>query len=814
MTIRRVATGNPLIFILALTSLCSGAQAQPTISTPAAPSATLQSVCPDRDLFPNPSSPGLRNSYAVPFEQDYPGIVYDAGTGLSYWLDYRDAPKRPLVPINSYFTPITYTTEKLFVMICGLHFDATPSVTPTTITVADGGPQIDDGTVIASPAAPSTPAVATKPAAATESAAYAHAIKPRKPRLPPVPKPPVCDPDAVKQLVDQANAAAKAATDAITHFNASLNEIRRQLNQAGLPFNSAGQPDYPPFWSPDTSMAISYLPTYVDDGVSLTDLDLHNPHHFTSTRTVVRDAGQQLASAVSNWNTLLQSPDFLAAWKEFQKSSLQFQAATKQIADWNNKYTALDASSKACVDQQHIDAPPDMAPSEASYATETQMFNNRSQFLSDARAALVRAQLAMNRWYSRSSVSFIQMLPSVSGNSITQIAVQVTNPSVPFSPAGMSIARVKLPSLPAPGPKPTVITVDRSIPRQTKISVGDGTASGTSVNTVVTDLPSAAGATGDPVTIHLNPQPPAAAAAPAAAPASASAPASAPAASASPAPPKDPSAPIVVSPSTLPAASYLVARHRFVNFVPSGGLLVSRFNGISFNAETLNLTTVTTTTTYTVPIPVSGITPPCPPPMTGAPQCSGPTTTITSAASTTNFAYSSPGGSFQETAIAGITWFPFAARDTFSVTHIGKSMRPSIHTYSHYDSLSKLGFFVGTNVAGLGPFVVAPTYEVKPGIQLFAGLSLNTKTTLTSGVVPCTSPGSSTINEAPQTTTSSANGLSTTTTVNVQLTSGCSNASATMLGGTVVPTQTSLVPAFSFGFLLNTNLFKYLSFGQ
>jgi hypothetical protein len=289
---------------------------------------------------------------------------------------------------------------------------------------------------------------------------------------------------------------------------------------------------------------------------------------------------------------------------------------------------------------------------------------------------------------------------------------------------------------------------------------------------------------------------------------------SAPAASGSPAPSKDPSAPIVVSPSSAPAATYLIARHRFVNFVPAGGLLVSRFSGTTFNAETLNLTTVTTTTTYTVPSPVSGTTPPCPPPTTGAPQCSGPTTTISSAASTTNFAYSSPGGSFQETGIAGITWFPFAARDTYSVTHIGSSMRPSIHTYAYYDSLSKLGLFVGTNVAGLGPFVVSPTYEVKPGIQLFAGLSLNTKTTLTSGVVPCTSPGSSTINEPQQTSSSSANGLTTTATVNVQLTSGCSNASATMLGGTTVPTQSSLVPAFSFGFLLNTNLLKYLSFGH
>src|ERR1035438_865781 len=129
----------------------SSAQGQ-TKKVPKAPEPqTFQTVCPDRSLFPDKTVSGLRESYQYLWEQDYPAIVFNARDGKSYWLDQGKEPKKAkdtdgdkvakkgkepveptFVPLTSLFTPVTYTTEKVLVLVCGLHFGATATPVPTT----------------------------------------------------------------------------------------------------------------------------------------------------------------------------------------------------------------------------------------------------------------------------------------------------------------------------------------------------------------------------------------------------------------------------------------------------------------------------------------------------------------------------------------------------------------------------------------------------------------------------------------------------------------------------------------------------------
>ena len=149
-------------FLLALfvtIVLCVDAMAQ-SHDAPRQPDTTeapdtpnFSKVCPGKTLFP-PSS-GPRGSYANGWQQDYPAVVFDARNGVSYWLDYSPSPS--LVRFDSIFTPVTYTTEKVLVLICGLHFNATASAVPTTQAVPDGGPQIDLAAAALSPPSPAAP---------------------------------------------------------------------------------------------------------------------------------------------------------------------------------------------------------------------------------------------------------------------------------------------------------------------------------------------------------------------------------------------------------------------------------------------------------------------------------------------------------------------------------------------------------------------------------------------------------------------------------------------------------------------------------
>ena len=139
-----------------------------------------------------------------------------------------------------------------------------------------------------------------------------------------------------------------------------------------------------------------------------------------------------------------------------------------------------------------------------------------------------------------------------------------------------------------------------------------------------------------------------------------------------------------------------------------------------------------------------------------------------------------------------------------------------------FDPLRTFGLFLGTSVSTLGNFTAGPTYEPFAGIQLYAGATFWNKNTLLPNVTACSGYGNSasfTVTPASTSTSTTSSTVSetttvttTTTTIATTATSGCTNGDKpTIVSGTASPTQSNLKPAFSFGILFNTSLFKSFS---
>jgi hypothetical protein len=143
-----------------------------------------------------------------------------------------------------------------------------------------------------------------------------------------------------------------------------------------------------------------------------------------------------------------------------------------------------------------------------------------------------------------------------------------------------------------------------------------------------------------------------------------------------------------------------------------------------------------------------------------------------------------------------------------------------------HPTLESVGIFVGTSVNNFGNFTVGPTYDIYPGIQVLAGLTMRNKTTLQTGNIKCSgfgtspsystlpasngydvtavyTPTSATVTKAITTVTENKTSMST------SIVSGCTNGNlATITSGSTPPTQTQYAPAFSLGILFNSNLMK------
>jgi hypothetical protein len=259
------------------------------------------------------------------------------------------------------------------------------------------------------------------------------------------------------------------------------------------------------------------------------------------------------------------------------------------------------------------------------------------------------------------------------------------------------------------------------------------------------------------------------------------------------------------APSADTLATALIERHKVIHYSAGGGVLLIRGTQNTYSNITVP-SVLTTTTSVNTTVTTNGV-------VTGTTTSS---TTATAAGSFTNV-FGQASSSIQITDVAGATWYPLG-RDTYPVSR-GHGLAVS---YSTFDPLRSLGLFLGTSVSSLGNFTVGPTYEPFAGIQLFAGATWWNKNTLLPNVTACSGYGQSASFTVPpaSTNTSStsvtASGITTVTTtvttIATSATSGCANGDkATIVTGTTPPTQSNLKPAFSFGIMFNTNLFKSFS---
>jgi len=251
-------------------------------------------------------------------------------------------------------------------------------------------------------------------------------------------------------------------------------------------------------------------------------------------------------------------------------------------------------------------------------------------------------------------------------------------------------------------------------------------------------------------------------------------------------------------------ASFIVQFHRIVHFAASGGFLDAMISSNAFATETLPDSIVTTTTTTTTAPGIPTTANPTPSPVTTITQ------TIVPSTNTTTYGFQSQKQSFQTAGILGVNWYPLG-RDSFAVSK--KAMffnRPATYTYSRRTAAQQFapGLLLATAVNTVGTFVVAPEWDIAPGVSLFGGLTLANKTSLAQSIALCNSLGSSTSTAQYGPTTTSSGGTTVVTQVQVQTTTGCSNANATNISGTTVPTVTGIKPGFGFGIVFNSSLFS------
>ena len=257
----------------------------------------------------------------------------------------------------------------------------------------------------------------------------------------------------------------------------------------------------------------------------------------------------------------------------------------------------------------------------------------------------------------------------------------------------------------------------------------------------------------------------------------------------------------------LPNGPYLIERHKVVHFLATGGAFVAYQPTDTFAAKQFPTTVLTNLVSTVTTTPAGGK--------------STTSTTNNTTVSTGNeyLPYLSGHSDWHPGAVAGITWFP-GGLDTYSYTP-RRNGNMSTGTFSK-PSFKKLGVFLGSTVNTTGTFTFGPAYEFAPGVEMLLGGTLLSSDSLSLGVTSCHFIGTTlTSNTAQPSTvntdvTDPASGTRTVTSSTTTITTetNCVNANATVLSDSTVPKQSNLHVGFTVGILLNSNLFKALSFGK
>jgi hypothetical protein len=773
---------TPVVLLLCIVGFSASAQtpdgsasktsptSKPTAHTTAEMAAGSIPSCSPETYFvgPNPS-PGVRPTYNAYWQKDYLWLIYDAQSGQMSWWEYPSKPAQPneatLLPFRSptSFTPVTFTTEKIIVLVCNAHFGSTASIVPDTQSVPEAVPQ---------------------------------SLFSEAKMIPPPPPPPPGEAGGFKTLTSIQNLDHGTPCKDDPTLEKKLTDAENVLKQLQVAIEKykGDLKDQPP---PGFDEAINHLHTLVTTAKSTEEAVRNNQTvdqttRFNAALKEVRDAAVLLTA-------LTKSADSGA---NLAKSDID---AIKKIADDLNAKTAdLNTSNtRPCSDSlQHRISDFNTAVGKINADAEQVVFPDALKKAQDClksfNSDIVVLEIKLNEDHDSSSIGILKYLSPVTANSVTQVSIAVTDPWVPFPyPESKKTGTPSDKKASA-----TTIMIDSTDKSKTVVTVTppattQSDASTTEVATSVAALPAAPSPTTPPVSIQVSTSPP-------------------PAQNKkdSTTPPAKPAAPAIA-----PAASALIERHRIVNFVPSGGFLYAAIPSRSYQLETFpSLTTVTTTNSATTTITGGTVAPTSPVQTTSA-----PTVTVVSTPSTSTYVYQTQNDKYQIAAVLGVKWY-FFGHDSFSVTKSHpKLLQPSIQTYARQKWYSQFGLFMGTSINTLGDFVIAPTYEWPQGVDVFAGFVLGSKTSLKNGVIPCTNPTSlTTPNTPPATnatsTTTGSDGTTittvVTTTVTTAITNGCSTPNATILSGTTTPTTTTAVPAFGFGILLNSNIFKNFGLGK
>jgi hypothetical protein len=749
-----------------------------------------------------------RTHMGLPWQRDFVAVVLDMMNGDLYWYDDLEKPANRLVkiPKGRAFFPAAYTKEKMLLVVCNAHFNTSAGVTPTNITVPEATAEV--AAAAAAPTAPAAPAAVTPNTIGTTP--VTQSATPTSPpqgggrgaffrfNLPNREPPAILGPQApsaadsqkvvdaflayektyqatskqIQTLMGQSEQIMKDVKSKMAAIQAKSSSALAENQKAAGDYAAALEAKNPSLIYEDAvTSAVEFtsneFPKISDQITTLTTN--YNTADFNNAVKTLQMQYQAIFDAVfafanntpdvAQLTQLLRAnpqpyPDKVGEWQSLRMTRIsKNEDAIKEAVD--SELRKQDPKSKTFAS---LEAPKVLADDATHLATYLK------SMLPQLKAAVKDMVRTLNDDYVKSRVYIVIPVPSVSSNSLQLFSVTVTDNYKPLTWTDTS---------PAPGT--TGQGVGGACPKGCVLACPPATCPVTPPAPAANPTP---GTTPSPgVGLQLTAIKPGGAATISASPVQVS-------------------QQVDGAGNVAITASFIVPFHRIVHFAADGGFLTALIPSNSFTSETLPDTVVTTTTTTTTTSAATTI-----------------TQTIVPTTSTSTFAFQSEKQRYQTAGILGVSWYPMG-RDSFVVSRKAALFnRPATYTYSRHTLAQQLspGLLLATAVNTAGTFVIAPVWDISPGVSLFGGLTLADKTSLPHSITLCNSLGSSTsvVNYGPTTTTSG--GTTVTTAVLVETTTGCSNPNATMLSGTTVPTTSGIVPGFGFGIVFNSSLFSYFA---
>jgi hypothetical protein len=768
-----------------------------------------------------------RTHMGLSWQRDFIAVILDMQYGDLYWYDdlENDRVKLVKIPKGRAFFPAAYTKEKMLVIVCNAHFNTSAGATPTSISVPEATAEIASIPTAPSSQASSSPPPALPPQAAPSSAIPKglnnYLFKPEFHKAPPPPPPPNIPPRQpptpadIQRVVDALQAYEKNHSS----LDQNLNSWKAELDSERAYFSNLTLKDIPSieliardallqnaaydqnayvttnvltpgpaqtaanasFRFNDALNAAVQLAKDAAPKIDATRKTLSKPPDFSATNSLnaqyqaLWDAVHGFANSsadVQLLTTLINS----GKWPQEQEEAW-YQERERRITDhqtdiekdaseaFKNKnpdFKNEDPNFEQ-LDNDHPEPPrPLLERIEAAKKEFADLGNDNNNVFPQQMKSLVDT---LNNDYALSHVNIVIPVPSVSSNSLQLFTLTVNDNLKPLQltlpqPSGKDSGSDRTAT---PCPTPCTVVCPSSPCPAPQSPPAPGSAAPTGLNLQLSAIkPGATPAVpGNPVQVSQQ---------------------------------------IDWKDNIAITATFIVPFHRIVHFAAIGGFLYAGVPSNAYTTETLPDAVVTTTTTTTTTT-------------TGTNPGTTITQTIVPTTGTTTFAFQSESQGYQTAGILGIHWYPLG-RDSFIVSKRGRfSFQPAAYTYARHTIGQNFipGFLFATAVNTVGTFVVAPEWDVAPGVSLFGGLSLADKVSLGSGIIPCKSLGTSTNTVPYGPTTTSSGGTTVVTQVSVQTTTGCANANASMLSGTTVPTTTGISPGFGFGIVFNSNLFSYFA---